>query len=606
MAFNKKRKIDDETRNFQEIWKTKYFCIPAKQKNAITCLVCQTTISVMKEYNIRRHYETNHKSLDVLTKDERIEKLNNFTNSLSMQQKLFITKNDENLACVTAGFKLSHLIAASGRPFNDGQFIKKCIIDAVSTILPEKVKLFENISLSRNTVTRRTEQISENINIQLKDRIKTFQYFSIALDESTDVVDTAQLLIFIRGVDCDLNITEELAELSSLYGSTTGQHIFDSIKTCFEKLQLNWENLFNVTTDGARSMTGDNIGLRGKINEKLASLGLKKPLYLHCIIHQYNLLAKTLKFEDVMKTVISTVNFIRHNKLNHREFRNFLDETDAEWDDVIYFAEVRWLSKGKVLLRFFNLRKEIITFCNEKNHLIPELEDDVWLWKLAFLTDLVDHMNKYINKMQGNMKLVSQLYSNVQSFSTTLKLFHRQISENNFQHFQICDTLKKSGELKTNIPINIFSDTIKILIRNMEERFSDFGNISNEITLFENPFTFDVDEAFPDVQLELCQLQSTNSLKVSFTEKPLVEFYKGLSKQDFPKLRIFASKMLSIFGSSYICEQTYSKMKNAKTNNRNKLSDNHLRDILRIATSKIEPNITKLASSMQAHSSHHH
>ncbi|XP_055374892.1 uncharacterized protein MAL13P1.304-like [Condylostylus longicornis] len=36
----------------------------------------------------------------------------------------------------------------------------------------------------------------------------------------------------------------------------------------------------------------------------------------------------------------------------------------------------------------------------------------------------------------------------------------------------------------------------------MKERLLDFDNISNEITLFENPFTFDVNVAFADIQLE--------------------------------------------------------------------------------------------------------
>jgi hypothetical protein len=34
--------------------------------------------------------------------------------------------------------------------------------------------------------------------------------FSLVLDENTDLTDTAQLLIFIRRIDTDFNITEEL------------------------------------------------------------------------------------------------------------------------------------------------------------------------------------------------------------------------------------------------------------------------------------------------------------------------------------------------------------------------------------------------------------
>jgi hypothetical protein len=37
----------------------------------------------------------------------------------------------------------------------------------------------------------------------------------LALDESTDTLDTAQLLIFVRGIDAEFEITEELAGLQS-------------------------------------------------------------------------------------------------------------------------------------------------------------------------------------------------------------------------------------------------------------------------------------------------------------------------------------------------------------------------------------------------------
>jgi len=59
-----------------------------------------------------------------------------------------------------------------------------------------------------------------------------------------------------------------------------------------------------------------------------------------------------------MKDVVKIVNFIRSRALNHREFKNFLSEIDAEQGDVIYFTDVRWLSRGKVLKRVFDLKKQ--------------------------------------------------------------------------------------------------------------------------------------------------------------------------------------------------------------------------------------------------------
>lgn len=64
--------------------------------------------------------------------------------------------------------------------------------------------------MSSNTVSDRVTDLANNIRDTLVHMAKDFKAFSIALDESTDASDTAQCAVFIRGVDCKLNITEEL------------------------------------------------------------------------------------------------------------------------------------------------------------------------------------------------------------------------------------------------------------------------------------------------------------------------------------------------------------------------------------------------------------
>jgi len=55
----KKRKIADERRVFQEKWEELYFVTAVR--DAGHCLICNQNIAVMKEYNIRRHFETMHR-----------------------------------------------------------------------------------------------------------------------------------------------------------------------------------------------------------------------------------------------------------------------------------------------------------------------------------------------------------------------------------------------------------------------------------------------------------------------------------------------------------------------------------------------------------------
>ncbi|CAK1586469.1 unnamed protein product [Parnassius mnemosyne] len=56
-------------------------------------------------------------------------------------------------------------------------------------------------------VVRRLEMMANDIKTILTDRMAGFESFSIALDESTDLSDTAQLAIFIRGVDKKFTVT---------------------------------------------------------------------------------------------------------------------------------------------------------------------------------------------------------------------------------------------------------------------------------------------------------------------------------------------------------------------------------------------------------------
>jgi len=50
-------------------------------------------------------------------------------------------------------------------------------------------------SLTRNTVAERISDISANLDSQQKNKVKSFVVFSVALDESTDIWDVAQLAI---------------------------------------------------------------------------------------------------------------------------------------------------------------------------------------------------------------------------------------------------------------------------------------------------------------------------------------------------------------------------------------------------------------------------
>jgi hypothetical protein len=159
---------------------------------------------------------------------------------------------------------------------------------ASSTIKPTNRHWFEQISLSRKTVARRIDSIADDLKLNLTDVTKQFECFSIALDESIDSSDTAQLAIFIRGIDTNFNYVEELLSLQPMKYTTKGEDIFQEIEKAFETFKLNWEKLSGVATDGTPSMVGSKSGVIAKIQSELSSRNIKNENFLvfHCILHQ--------------------------------------------------------------------------------------------------------------------------------------------------------------------------------------------------------------------------------------------------------------------------------------------------------------------------------
>uniref|UniRef100_A0A8C3IDC5 Uncharacterized protein n=1 Tax=Chrysemys picta bellii TaxID=8478 RepID=A0A8C3IDC5_CHRPI len=513
--------------------------------------------------------------------------------AFAKQRNFFSGINKFSEDSVRASFVISEMIAKSSRPFTEGFFVKECLMKANEILCPDRKKVFEGISLSANTVACRITDLADNVQKQLIQMGKGFEAFSIVLDESTDVSDTAQCAVFIRGVDCNLNITEELLDLIPLKGTTTGRDIFQGLEECIEKAALPWNKLVSLATDGAPSMCSENVGVVGLLKTKLNSLNTPGISFtnIHCILHQEALCSKSLQMKEVMDVVVKTVNFIRARGLNHRQFTSFLASMDSEYGELLYHTQVRWLSRGNVLQHFFALREEIDSFVKTKNKEVPQLADSTFICNLAFLTDVTDHLNALNLKLQGRKQVITQMYDSIKSFKVKLTLWGKQLTAGNLVHFSTLNSLRKV-EPKS---LKEYAEIISNLHKQFDVRFKDLKAFEPHFQLFSTPFAVEIDNVAEEMQMELVELQCDTILKQKYTDVGIPEFYRFLSQERFPMLFFASARIMAMFGSTYICEQFFSSMKINKSGLRSRLTDEHLQATLKLVSSQdIKPNIDVL------------
>ena len=143
---------------------------------------------------------------------------------------------------------------------------------------------------------------------------------------------------------------------------------------------------------------------------------------------QEALCAKTLNFSHVMDLVTKVTNLIRggNRSLSHRKFIAFLDEVDAAYGDLKMHTEIRWMSRGKCLERFFALRTEIPVLLEESAYCV-KLKDTQFLCDVAFLTDITSHLNHLNILLQGRDQTVCDLYAHMTGITALTLPVQRRI-----------------------------------------------------------------------------------------------------------------------------------------------------------------------------------
>ncbi|XP_060796340.1 zinc finger BED domain-containing protein 5-like [Neoarius graeffei] len=269
--------------------------------------------------------------------------------------------------------------------------------------------------------------MSNDIREQLIQFIKNSPYYALQLDESTDIAGQAQLLTYVRYVR-DKLIEEDVLFCRPLQSHTTGEAIFNVLDSFIRENGLAWDRCVGLCTDGARAMTGREQGLAARVKQVAPLVK-----WTHCMVHREALAAKKMPslLESVLNQSVKMINLIKSRPLNSRLFEVLCQEMGSEHEQLLLHTEVRWLSRGRVLQRLYELRDEVKRFLTQINSdLAKNLDDPLWLACLSYLVDIFDRLNGLNLSLQGRETHILLLAEKVDAFKQKLDLWCGRIRHN--------------------------------------------------------------------------------------------------------------------------------------------------------------------------------
>ncbi|XP_012928620.1 protein FAM200A-like isoform X1 [Heterocephalus glaber] len=643
MTTAKKAKLKtDSGRSFQEAWTESFGVIECNGK--ALCILCSKSV-VCRTSSVRRHFDTNHKSVAELGETERKEFLEEKLRKYRSHYLSFCNYLSKTNHLTTASFQISLSIVKHGKPLSDGDFIKMAMLSGSNSLFhdfPNKDEIKQRISempLSRNTVKDRVLRMASDVSQQLTTDLQKAACYSMCLDESADINNHATLAIILRYAVGDI-MREELVKLVSLRGRTQGVDIYNAVMEAFLSQDIRPEKVVSITSDGEPCMVGATSGfIQFFVKEA------KHPvIQFHCIIHQEALCGKesSKKLDDILKDVSKMVNYIMMHALNFQQFQALL-EVQAQYNALLVYSNVRWLSRGQVLEKFVACLDEIRLFMNAKGQEYPQLTDTAWLNNLMFFTDFTRHFNVLNKRLQSVGKTAERMFYDIKTFERKLQVFERDLESGQLKYFPnlkmhleksaFADRFTSCQEIYKE-----FSSMVAAAKENFSNRFSQFHKMETTLCFLTSPDKAKFEELdlsclywldYGNLEMELLEFQESSIWKNKFydlratLEKIEKVESEGMTKgstlgsfeneilkvwnslpNNFKSMKALGIAFLTLFGSSYACEQLYSALNYIKSDTRNRLTDDLSAAYVTLKLTKYEPRFDKLSACIQQQRSH--
>jgi len=218
--------------------------------------------------------------------------------------------------------------------------------------------------------------------------------------------------------------------------------------------------------------------------------------------------------------------------------------------------------------------------------------------------------------VQGRDKSIADLVERLCAFKTKLTIFTADLMPTKLLHFPHLRAFMRTAPGASITPV--MTEFMTKLNENFTDRFQNFSIPIEVLQFARDPFSIKPEADFcvkvkevmscideSTFQMELVDVQSSFALKQHLQSEGAVEFWsKHVGKYQYPTIRKVALLILTMFGSTYTCESSFSHINGIKSKGRCSMTNEKLHDCLRIALTTYEPNYVDIVKSRQCNFSH--
>lgn len=494
--------------------------------------------------------------------------------------------------------------------FNKGNFkeIFNCLIKRNSELVKhlEEKQVFagQSKTIQNELIFCVENYIKEFINNEISEA----SFFSVIVDDTTDIVAKAQCCITVRYVNKAADIKERFLGFFDVSRDTRASGLYYLLVNVLEQYNFR-EKLIGQCYDGAAVMAGELNGLQARIKSTAP-----RAFYTHCAAHRLNLILQQ-GVNYIKETRVFFATLYGLPAFFHKSYKRTSILENILKKRVPQANDTRWYSRSKILFFVTNNWEGLILVFQDMIE-NSQLDSDTIRMAKGYLKDFSDFEFAFLSFMFKEIFVVTEILFNI------FQLSNLNISFCTSQISIALDRLKQlrtetafspiyeKAKSLTGLPSNrqhsqmssldisnkyriLFYEILDCIILQLHTRFDDINKLDfvellnnssyqKFINEFPSSILSSVEKSYPNL-FDTDRLK--NELSIIYRDEQFrnIDIFKSLKLINesgllsiFPEVYKLASLILTIPVTSVQAERDFSCLKRIKTYLRNTMLQERL------------------------------